>query len=62
MVTYIVACWVLMGFISCYVDRENIGTKGLQLWTMIFAPIVFCMVLFDWFIDFLNSPAIGRKK
>ena len=58
----IIIGWILMGLISCYANRDAISTKGEQLWTMIFAPIVFCMVLFDWFLDFLNGPAIGKKK
>lgn len=62
MVTYIVVGWILMGLISCYAGRERIDTKGLQLWTIIFTPIVFCVFLFDWFLDFLNGPAIGKKK
>lgn len=58
----IIVAWILMGLICCYVGRERLDTRGLQLWTIIFAPIVFCTVLFDWFLDFLNGPAIGRKK
>ena len=62
MVTYIVAGWILMGLISCYANRERIDRRSEQMWIMIIAPGAFCVLLFDWFLNFLDGPAIGKKK
>jgi hypothetical protein len=58
----IIIGWILMGLISCYANRDAISTKGEQLLIMIFAPVVFSCVFFDFVHKLLISPAIGRKK
>jgi hypothetical protein len=58
----IIIGWILMGLISCYSERDAVNTKGEQLLIMIFAPVVFLSVFFDFVRKLLISPAIGRKK
>jgi hypothetical protein len=60
----IIIGWILMGLISCYANRDAISTKGEQFWIMIFAPIVFLCVVFNFAVEllFFDSPAIGKKK
>jgi hypothetical protein len=57
----IIIGWILMGLISCYADRGAISTKGQQLLTIIFAPMIFLCVVFDLITELLGSKAIGKK-
>jgi len=57
----IIISWILMGLISCYATRGEISTKGEQLLTIIFAPMIFLCVVFDLITELLGSKAIGKK-
>ena len=57
----IIISWILMG-IFCYSERDTVNTKGEQLLIMIFAPVVFLSVFFDFVRKLIISPAIGKKK
>ena len=53
--------WILLGIFCCWILQDENQTKGQQLLTIIFAPMIFLCVVFDLITELLGSKAIGKK-